>query len=226
ARFVMTELAGGVTPEGRRVISEKNLLHRRTPQVKMDADSAYGLGLAVSKSKGLLVVSHSGGTMGFATLLTFLPEKNAGVVMISNGTGGHLAEKAIQRRLVELWFGTEARAQKSLDYSLEQMKKSLAEAKARLSAPTAEFMAPFLGTLTHPELGDAVIAKVKDDYVMTLGKYRTRLMLYKRLDGKTVLAFTEVPLAGLELSPVEGTPGALELERAQERYVLTPKKPK
>ncbi|MBU1241770.1 beta-lactamase family protein [Myxococcota bacterium] len=226
ARFVMTELAGGVTPEGKRVISEKNLLHRRAPQVKMDADSAYGLGLAVSKSKGLLVVSHSGGTMGFATLLTFLPEKNAGLVMISNGTGGHLAEKAIQRRLVELWFGSEARAQKSLEYSLEQMKKSLAEAKARLSAPTAEFMAPFLGTLTHPELGDAVIAKVKEDYFMTLGKYRTRLMLYKRPDGKTVLAFTEVPLAGLELSPVEGTPGALELERAQERYVLTPKTPK
>jgi len=194
--------------------------------VKMDADSAYGLGFAISKSKGLTVISHSGGTMGFATLLTFIPEKNIGVVMISNGTGGHLAEKSIQRRLVELWFGTEERAQKSLAYSLEQMKKAVDEAKPRLSAPTAEFMAPYLGTLTHPELGDAVVEKVKDEYFMKMGKYRTKLMLYKRTDGKTVLAFTEVPLAGLELSPVEGTPGALELERAQERYVLTPKKPK
>ena len=223
ARFVSTELAGGVTPEGKRVISEKNLLHRRAPQVKMDADSAYALGFAVSRSKGLQVVTHSGGTMGFATLLFFLPEKNAGFVMIANGTGGHLAEKTIQRRLVELWFGAEPRARKNLEFTLVQMKKSIEEAKPRLSAPTPEFMKPLVGKLSHPELGEAVIELVKDDYFMTIGKYRTRLLLYRRPDGKTVLTFTEVPLAGLELSPVEGDPGALELERAQERYVLKKK---
>jgi hypothetical protein len=164
--------------------------------------------------------------MGFATLLTFFPEKNIGLVMIANGTGGHLAEKTIQRRLVELWFDSEARAAKTLAYSLEQMKKATEEAKARLSAPTPEFMVPYLGTLHHPELGDAIVEKVKDEYFMKLGKYRTKLLLYRRPDGKTVLTFTEVPLAGLELAPVEGTPGALELERAQERYVLAPKKVK
>ena len=223
ARFVMTELAGGVTPEGKRVISEKNLLHRRAPQVKVDADTAYALGFSVSKSRGLQVVSHSGGTMGFATLLTFLPEKSAGVVMIANGTGGRLAEKVIQRRLVELWFGTENRSAAELQFTLEQMKKSVEEAKSRLSNPTPEFMKPFLGKLSHPELGDAVVEQVKDDFFMTIGKYRSRLLLSRRPDGKTVLTFTEVPLAGLELAPLVNDPGALELEKEQERYVLKKK---
>jgi CubicO group peptidase (beta-lactamase class C family) len=223
ARFLSVELAGGLTPEGKRVISEKNLLHRRAPQVKMDADSAYALGFAVSRAKGLQVVSHSGGTMGFATLLTFFPEKNAGFVMVSNGTGGHLAGKTISRLLFELWFGAEPRAMKGLEFTLGQMKKSIEEAKPRLSAPTPEFMKPFLGRLHHPELGDAVVELVKDEYFLTIGRYRTRLLLYRRPDGKTVLAFTEVPLAGLELAPVADTPGALELERAQERYVLKKK---
>ncbi|HPH56293.1 MAG TPA: hypothetical protein PLL41_10495, partial [Smithella sp.] len=100
---------------------------------------------------------------------------------------------------------------------------SVEEGKSRLSNPTPEFMKPFLGKLSHPELGDAVVEQVKDDFFMTIGKYRSRLLLSRRPDGKTVLTFTEVPLAGLELAPLVNDPGALELEKEQERYVLKKK---
>ena len=54
ARYMMTELNGGVTVEGKRVILEKNLLARREPQIKITDTLSYGLGLMTEKGQGVL----------------------------------------------------------------------------------------------------------------------------------------------------------------------------
>ena len=43
----MTEMANGVSPDGKRVVSEANLLERRKPRVRSGELESYGLGLVV-----------------------------------------------------------------------------------------------------------------------------------------------------------------------------------
>ena len=74
ARYLITELNNGVTAEGKRVVSENNLLARREPQVKVTDKISYGLGLMIENNHGVVSVGHDGATLGFSSLMFFLPE--------------------------------------------------------------------------------------------------------------------------------------------------------
>jgi len=219
ARYVITELGRGIGPDGKRVASEANLTHRWEPQVKVSADVAYGLGWLTAQYKGIRLISHGGGTMGFATLVTFLPDKGVGVVMISNGTGGHLVEKAVWARLVELWFGVDDKAKARLDHDVAEIKKELDKLQQRLGAPPEEWIKPLLGAHHNDEIGTITIRAAAGGYLLDAGEYKTKLMRHDRPDGKRAVIFIDPPLAGLELLPLAGT-GTLEMRRAQERYVF------
>jgi CubicO group peptidase (beta-lactamase class C family) len=67
SRYLLVELGKGVTPEGKRVVSEANVLHRREAQVKMSDKASYGLGLMVTSYHGVSVVQHGGNNVGFSS---------------------------------------------------------------------------------------------------------------------------------------------------------------
>jgi CubicO group peptidase (beta-lactamase class C family) len=225
ARYVITELNRGVAPDGKRVVSAANLTHRWEPQVKVSAKASYGLGWVVAKTKGLRKITHGGGTMGFATKVSFFPDKGLGVVMISNGTGGHLVENVVQARLLELWFGVNDKAQALLDFVLKEQKKEIAKLKKRTGAPGKAWIAPLLGAHQNDEIGAiSLSAAPGGHYMLDAGEYKTKLLRYSKPDGKTVLLFSDPPLAGLEIFPLAGEAGTLEMRRAQERYVFTRKR--
>jgi CubicO group peptidase (beta-lactamase class C family) len=57
ARYVRLELARGRLPDGSTFVTEKNLLARRVPQVRVGEDSWYGMGLWIEDVKGYPVIS-------------------------------------------------------------------------------------------------------------------------------------------------------------------------
>ena len=222
----MNELGRGVGPDGKRVVSEANLTRRWKPQVKISADVWYGLGWITARVKGLRQIQHGGGTMGFATLVTFLPEKGIGAVAISNGTGGHLANRMIWARLMELWFGIDKKADATLRFAVDAQRKALAKLRSRLRQPDPALIQPLLGVHRNAEIGKISIrvrGKGKSrEYLLDAGEYRTRLMQHDRPDGKKAFTFTDPPLAGLEIEPASasGAKASFEMKRAQERYVF------
>jgi len=219
ARYVIAEISKGKAQGGAQVASAKNLTHRWAPQVKISAKASYGLGWISADDRGLRTISHGGGTMGFGTLVSFIPDKGVGLVAISNGTGGHQVNAIIWRRLVELWFGAEPKASERLRYNMMRRDQELARLKARMTAPDKAFMAPYLGKHRNPEIGEVTISATKDGgYQLDAGEYKTGLKRYDRPDGKSVLIFTSPPLAGLQMVPIKDKPGQLEMKRAQERY--------
>jgi CubicO group peptidase (beta-lactamase class C family) len=220
SRYLITELARGVAPGGKRVASEENLTRRWTPQAWRSSDTAYGLGWGIHKTKGLRLITHTGGTMGFATWIGFLPEKGVGVVMISNGTGGHLVEGVTWRRM-ELWFGVDDKAKQRIDFVLDLQRKEIAKLKKRLEIPDGAWIKPLSGRHENPEIGPVEIRLTKGGYIFDAGEYRTTLMRHNRPDGRTSLMFTNPPLAGLELVLLENKKeGSFELREDQERYVF------
>ena len=218
ARFAAAELARGVAPGGTRVASEAAVTHRWEPQVTMAADVSYGLGWVNAKLRGLRMVMHGGGTMGFSSMVMLFPDVGLGVVVLSNGSTGHTVGRALRARLLELWYGIDEKSAEQLRHRLATKKDELAKLQSRLSEPPADWVAPWLGEHRHPELGPIRLERKDDAVWADAGEYRTRLLRYDRPDGQAVLIFADPPLAGIELEPVE--PSSLRLVRGQERYLL------
>lgn len=225
ARYVITEMNGGRAPDGTRVVSRAALEKRWQPQVTMAKDVTYGLGWVRAKQKGLRLLTHGGGTMGFATKVTFYPDEQRGFVMISNGTGGHLVAGIAARRLFEIWFGGDEKVAEQLAYAVAAQRQERAKALERCSRPAADWIAPLLGDHVHPELGVLSIARSGDGIELDAGNYRSTLLRYDRPDGKVSLTCTDPPLAGIELVLPADDGGeepdtTLILTRGQERYEL------
>lgn len=214
AGYVLNELGRGPTPP---VVTEANRKKRWAKQVTVGKDVDYGLGFLVETRRGLTHVSHGGGTMGFATLLGFYPDKGLGYVMIANGTGGHMVEATVRARLVELWFGIDDKAKEGFMVGLEAQKQGLAELRAQLTTPDAETAKRLVGVHQNPELGRFSLATKKGELWLDAGVYQTRLGLHTRPDGKQSLVFRDPPLVGLSLE-LEPEGSSFRLVKAQESY--------
>src|SRR5205823_3242429 len=65
SRYVMMELAGGRLSDGSRLVSEQNLVMRRSPQILLGEDQTYGMGLMEDRTWGVNVVHHGGDLAGY-----------------------------------------------------------------------------------------------------------------------------------------------------------------
>lgn len=123
ARYAITELQKGISPDGRRVVSEENLMVTWKPQVAISADLSYGLGWMVGKYKGLQLLEHGGNTFGFTSDLAFLPEAQLGVVVLANGQGTTLFNEAVRHRLFELAFDLPKEYDTSADFARQRLEE-------------------------------------------------------------------------------------------------------
>ncbi len=92
-RFILN----GGTVNGKRLVSENGFQEWLKPQIKISPNSriSYGLGWNLTEWNGKKVVNHAGGIDGFNALVSMIPEKKLGFVMLTNvsgsGLGGELA---------------------------------------------------------------------------------------------------------------------------------------
>jgi CubicO group peptidase (beta-lactamase class C family) len=92
--YVRLHLRGGVSVNGRRVVSEANLAERWKPGASIQTDptldpdavsAAYGLGLVHERYRdGTSLVWHNGGIDGFTTFIGFFPQHDLGLVVLNN----------------------------------------------------------------------------------------------------------------------------------------------
>lgn len=107
----------GVTKDGKRLISEKQL-HEiwsiQTPiHVRRNNDYnthfyGYGLGYFLSDMNGHFQVRHGGGLIGTVTLFTLFPDKKLGIVVLTNQQSG-AAMNAITNDIKDSYLGYENR---------------------------------------------------------------------------------------------------------------------
>lgn len=84
-------------------ITPTTVARATTAEAPYSGDAHYGLGLIVGEQHGERVVYHTGGTVGSSTYLTFLPEHDLGVVVLSNGLSA--LPPQIGRGLVDIALG-------------------------------------------------------------------------------------------------------------------------
>ena len=70
--------------DGHRFVSEGAFRELTTPVMHMNATISYAMGWGVYDWNGLHVVEHNGGGEGIAALVSFIPERRTGFVLLSN----------------------------------------------------------------------------------------------------------------------------------------------
>ena len=218
AAYMITELNNGISPNGKKVGSKKNLLYRRKSQIPTGANSSYGLGWGISNYKGLQIVGHGGRTAGFATRFQFIPEKNVGAVIISNSRGGHIAHGLIWDKLMSYWFNDNTQINQKISYILEERQKSRSLFTSRLSIPDKEEIKPFIGTHYNDELGEIKIIKEENEYIASINSYKSKLMKYKKKGANPSFVLMTPPFVGIRLYFNGFFIKSFTIARAQEKY--------
>jgi CubicO group peptidase (beta-lactamase class C family) len=169
ARYLALELADGVLPDGRRLVSAASLRERRKPQIQIGEDASYGMGLAINTRYGIPVISHGGSMFGYKSVMVFLPEHGVGAVVLTNADSGGWLTGQFERRLLEVLFDGKPEAAEQVKIGAAQRKAARAKWRERLVIPPAADDAAKLAAAYQNE---------------ALGRFRVRAE-----DGATVFDF-------------------------------------
>lgn len=158
AAYVRLQLRRGVSVDGRRVVSAKNLAECWKPHIpvpvspEFDPDvttSGYGMGWIRNRFRdGTSLIWHNGGIDGFTSYIGFLPERDLGLVVLNamnpTPTGPYFYLYVLNLLLSErfgLNNGVPAKAHAAYLAALEDLR-----ALGRQTAPTDPgATAPYLG---------------------------------------------------------------------------------
>jgi CubicO group peptidase (beta-lactamase class C family) len=209
ARYVQTELAHGVAPDGARVASEENLTRTWQPGVAppsgedlppllTEAGQNYGLGWVTGAYKGHRLLWHNGGTFGFASTLAFLPDDDLGVVVLTNSIQtGELFATSVQYRLLELLFGQPAEIDPLLEEFFVGYQSGLAEFQTLLGDVDPATVVPYLGRYSNPALGEVDLALRDGQLIFDIGELQTELRpLLDESSHPVGYVMVDAPLAG------------------------------
>jgi len=92
ARF---HLGDGTTDDGTKLLSPESMAKMQSPQVTVWEGETWGLTWWIDDTHGARVISHYGGTMGQVSALTFIPEHDFAIAIVTNANlGGSVLDEA------------------------------------------------------------------------------------------------------------------------------------
>ncbi|WP_322032827.1 serine hydrolase [Paraburkholderia sp. J76] len=173
ARYMRLYLADGKV-DGATLISEARLEDLYKPRVYTGksqfseiGESHYGLGLATHLYRGERIISHSGGWIGWSTLMSLVPGRGLGVTVLMN-RGGSPAADIITNAILDHVVGKDAipwfeRFREARRAYVAQRPADVAAQRAtrRTDAPSRP-LGEYVGDYTHPAYGRVTIEAVAE----------------------------------------------------------------
>jgi CubicO group peptidase (beta-lactamase class C family) len=222
ARFVEMELAKGTLPNGKRLVSEENLLARRSPQILVSEDVTYGMGLFVDRRLGIPVVRHGGSMFGYKSDMIWLPDHGVGAVILTNSDSGNALLWPFRRRLLELLFDGKPEAEEQLRVGAVQRKVAIAKDRERLVIPADAAEASKLAPrYVNAALGPVDVRKQGGAVVFDVGEWHSAVASRKNDDGTTSFITIDPGVLGFEfVVGAQDGKRALVVRDAQHEYVF------
>lgn len=223
ARYVQLELSKGLTPEGKRLVSEANIVERRKPGVAVSDDSRYGMGLFERIAYGVPVVTHGGTLLGYHSNFYVLPEANIGAVILTNADPGAAMLSPFLRRLLEVVYDGKPEAAAEVTAAAARIKAQAKVRRERLTVPgDPAVLAGLAGRYRNPEVGPLTISDRNGTKWVKAGFIEGPVATRKNADGTM-----SVVSAGPGGIPFDAVVGASEGKRtltfrdSQHEYVYT-----
>ena len=221
-RYVQMELANGKLPDGRRLVSEKNLLERRKPQVALGEDGSYGMGLIIGRDWGIPVVSHGGLLFGYKSQMFWLPDQGIGGVILTDADSGGALLGPFIRRVLEVAFDGKPEAAAQVAAAATSRKAALAKERERLVVPADPAEAGKLAPrYRNGPLGGVTVVRGGADVVFDMGEWRSKVASRKNDDGTISFVTVDPCVRGFEfvMADRDGK-RALVVRDAQHEYVF------
>jgi CubicO group peptidase (beta-lactamase class C family) len=171
-----------------RLLSERVAREMQTPQMVVADDPAislhspsfeelgpmsYGLGFIVSSYRGQRIVWHSGSIDGFSALMSFLPRKKAGVIVLTNLTGNRPVPVCVTRNVLDRLMGLEpidwaSRAKEADKKAKDESDAATTRARGERRAGTSPShpLIEYSGTYAHPAYGTVSVTLPSDRLVL------------------------------------------------------------
>jgi len=220
-KYISMELAEGKLPDGTTYVSKEPLLERRAPQVYIDKDDSYGMGLMVDRTYGIPVVHHGGDLTGYHSDMIWLPEQNVGAVILTNADPGWLLRTRLRRKLLEVLFDGHPEAESLLAADAKSFYSELAAERKLLTIPAEANESDKLGKhYVNASLGEIAVTRSGASTFFDFGEWKSEVGSRKNPDG-TISFITTVPGAmGFEFVVGSGPKRTLTIRDAQHEYVF------
>jgi len=223
-KYVAMELAEGALPDGKRYISKDALLARRTPNVAIGADAAYGMGLIIHTKYDVTVYGHGGDLIGFHSDMMWIPQANVGAVVLTNGDLGPLIRDEFQRKVLELLYDGVPEADENVARRAKSYFTALADQrKLMIVPPDPAETGKLAKAYKNAALGTIKVGRAGGKTVFDFGEFKTAVAGVKNPDGTYAFHTIEPGLTGIEFVVGEaGGKPTLTLRDGQHEYVFEP----
>ncbi len=176
---------------GKTIVTKEKLEECHTPQIVVremfpwrfeEIDfQTYGLGWFIESYRGHQVIHHGGTVDGFQSMVSFIPEINAGFVILTNGDG-NLVPMILQYSLYDILFGHEridwnSRFKKALEEAenkYKEMSEKIRSSSAKNTKPSLE-LKEYCGEYENKAYGRVRILAENDSLVFEAGELRAPL---------------------------------------------------
>ncbi len=231
AAWLQFQVADGVAPSGKRLVSTQALLETRAPQTIMrlsgtekalfpeTVQMSYAMGWVVNDYRGLKVVGHGGLIDGFRIQITLVPDKDLGFAVLTNLHDTRMP-MAVTNTLIDLYCDLPAKDwnayyRKVEVDAAEARKKDLAarDAARDPNAKSSLPLADYAGEYTHPAYGTATVAFADGKLGARYSSFRYPLEPYEQdafritdgffADELAVFTVKDGTVTGLKLSGIE-----------------------
>ncbi|HXW25289.1 MAG TPA: serine hydrolase domain-containing protein [Xanthobacteraceae bacterium] len=186
AKYVAMELALGMLPDGKRLVSQENLLERRRAQIDLGEDATYGMGLVVDRQYGVPVVHHGGSLFGYKSDMIFLPDQGVGAVILTNSDSGGYLTGLFRRRLLEVLFDGKPEAVERARVAAVQRSATIAKERERLVVPADAAEAGKLASrYANAALGELRVRGEDGGTIFAFDQWRSTVASRRNDDGTT-----------------------------------------
>jgi CubicO group peptidase (beta-lactamase class C family) len=223
ARYAQLELSKGLTPEGKRLVSEANIVERRKRGVVVGEDSWYGMGLFERISYGVPVVTHGGTLQGYRSNFWVLPGTGIGAVVLTNSDTGAAMLEPFFRRLLEVVYDGKPEAARDIAAAAAQAKAQAKARRAKLTVPgDPAVLAGLAAKYRNPETGALTFRDQGGTKWMKAGFVEGPVATRKNADGSISLVSAGPGAIGIEaLVGTRNGARTLTIRDSQHEYVYT-----
>jgi len=198
-RYVRDELTEGKLPDGRQLVSAKNLLQRRVPNVPIGEDAFYGMGLEIDNTWGVMVIHHGGSMAGFESDWVLIPSAGVGAVLLTNADAGRAMRRPFMRRLLEILYDGKPEAVGDVAAAAARNQAKIAKDRERLVVPAAPALVANLApSYLSPELGHITVHHDSRAVVFDFGAWKSRVASRKNDDGTISFITIDPAVEGYE----------------------------
>lgn len=201
-QYVENELTKGVLPNGKRLVSQNNLLQRRAHTVPVSKDEWYGMGLMDDQQYGISVIHHGGDLFGYHSDWMAIPSADVGAVILTNSDSGVDLRGPFMRRLLEVLYDGKPQAALQLATTAKNdVTETEALRKLLAIPPERDAVAKLASAYSNPDLGNLIVERTGSSVTFRFGMWSSPVATRTNPDGSVSFMTIAPGIVGLEFAP-------------------------